>query len=219
MTFSEENYKDILKLLKLQVLDFHTPGNGTVIRHDVDDRIDHSVRMAEIEHSFGVRSTYFILDTAPYWKEDHKLWSKLRKIQDMGHEIGWHNNAVTAWYNDQRRHDLRHYIEQPLKALRIAGLNIRLTASHGDPLCYILEYVNYNCFGFKSETLTRYNGAVYTLKEFGLVQDASHDPHTGYLSDSGGNWSLDPHETIMKWVEMAGKQRNQALFHPQHWQI
>lgn len=218
MQFSKSNYTDILKLLKTQFVDFHTPGDGTVLRHDTDDDLQNSLLMAEIESSHGVKSTYFILDTAPYWQPlDSSMWEKLRAIQDMGHEIGWHNNAVTAWIKDGKKNNLGHYIKTPLCLMRDNGLHVNLTAAHGDPLCYELKYVNYNCFGFTSPKLFGYEVPVYDMKEFGLVQDAIHDPHTGYLSDSGGKWSADPLSVLIGWK--TSKQRNQLLIHPQWWTL
>ena len=69
-----------------------------LLRHDVDDLLERSVAMAELQHKCGVKATYFILDTAPYWNPANPdMWLKINRIAELGHEIAWHNNVLTRW--------------------------------------------------------------------------------------------------------------------------
>src|SRR5205085_4117064 len=70
-------------------------GAGDVaLRHDVDSRLDSALELAGVEHDRGLRATYFVLHTAPYW-DDAELVPKLRGLQELGHEVGFHNDLVT----------------------------------------------------------------------------------------------------------------------------
>src|SRR5437016_12309970 len=66
------------------------------LRHDVDSRLDSALRLARLEHERGLRATYFVLHTAPYWDRDD-LVARVRDLQELGHEVGFHNDLLTAW--------------------------------------------------------------------------------------------------------------------------
>ena len=66
------------------------------LRHDCDNVIGPAVQLAEWEAEHGIRSTYFILHTAPYWQEKETLVAALDAIADCDHEIGFHLNAITV---------------------------------------------------------------------------------------------------------------------------
>ena len=61
------------------------------LRHDVDFSLDHAVHMAELEHTNGYHSTFYILMHSEHYNPLSKNnMYKIRYIQTLGHEIGWH---------------------------------------------------------------------------------------------------------------------------------
>lgn len=64
------------------------------LRHDVDFRIEWALELAEKEHDAGINSTYFMLHTMPYFYQDDFI-DICKKIQDMGHEVGFHNSIIS----------------------------------------------------------------------------------------------------------------------------
>jgi peptidoglycan/xylan/chitin deacetylase (PgdA/CDA1 family) len=66
-------------------------GSYVILRHDVDYSVVKALEMAEVEHAEGVRSTWFVLLTSPYYSllaEDQ--FRALKQIAALGHEIGLH---------------------------------------------------------------------------------------------------------------------------------
>lgn len=62
-----------------------------ILRHDVDFSLSHALKMAALEHSHGVQSTYFILLHSPSYNpltEDTK--NTVKAILELGHELGLH---------------------------------------------------------------------------------------------------------------------------------
>ena len=60
-----------------------------VLRHDIDRRPGNALRMAELEQELGIQSTYYF--RFPYtFKPDI-----IRKIQALGHEIGYHYEVLS----------------------------------------------------------------------------------------------------------------------------
>ena len=114
------------------------------LRHDIDYSIDVALEMAFWEHRAGLRATYYLLDTAPYW-QDPRLADKCLQHVDFGHEVGLHLNALAKWYAGEIQ-DVEADIMRSLDRLRQAGIEVTGVAAHGDPRCYEGGFVNYWCF-------------------------------------------------------------------------
>ena len=148
---------DTSKYIVLPLNEFRktlNPGKIVIgLRHDVDNDLDLANQFSETESDLGIRSTYFILHTAPYYlanpanMEIHsdKIIPILKSMQNERHfEIGWHNDLVTlqAVYNI----DPVSFLHKELSWLRGNGINIYGTASHGSNYCYTYKYLNYYFF-------------------------------------------------------------------------
>jgi len=138
-------FLDLIKGLNIRLFAdtySETAGNIVNIRHDVDANIQAAVSMAKAEHEAGIKSTYFILDTAQYWRDKAAL---LRALGDItakyGHDIGWHNNFITRCY-ELSEVEAVDITRENIGLLRKFGPVIG-TASHGDRLCHDYHYLNY----------------------------------------------------------------------------
>ena len=118
--------------------------NLIALRHDVDHDIDVALEMGYWEHQRGIRSTYYVLPTAPYWN-DPRLTQKCLQLTEFGHEVGLHLNSMPGWLkgeSDSVEDDLRGALQK----LREGGIEVVGTSPHGDPLCYEQQFINYWCF-------------------------------------------------------------------------
>ena len=207
---------------------FDEPGPGVTLRHDVDNDLEASVMLATIQHELGIKATYFILDTAPYWDvNSDEMWAKIQTIADLGHRIEWHNNTITRalkGYLFDPEKSVKEYALESLNEFRSRGFNVTGSAAHGDSLCREHQYVNWQIFTECvnpahpiSERLTKYlpNFTPFSMKEIGLEWEAYYMPYTEdhYFSEPGGRWKnpvdLDALEDPEK--------RSQILIHPQWW--
>jgi hypothetical protein len=118
--------------------------NAIALRHDVDYDLDFALEMSYWEKQVGIRSTYFLLHTAPYWN-DPRLIDKCLQIQDFGHEIGLHVNVVTEWFNGTYN-DPTQRLDQLLDHLRRGGVSVTGISAHGDRACYENGFINYWLF-------------------------------------------------------------------------
>lgn len=119
------------------------------LRHDVDNKINSSIKFAYREWKYGIRATYYILHTAGYYgvtkhnsfvRSDDLIYY-LKKFQDtFGHEVGWHNDLVTLQvvYN----FDTKAFLREELDWLRSNNINVYGTAAHGRDYCYKYHYLN-----------------------------------------------------------------------------
>lgn len=68
---------------------------AVILRHDVEDNYPHALRFAQIQHSLGIRGTYYfrLFPLA----ENEKI---IKQIVALGHEIGYHYDDLTECKGD-----------------------------------------------------------------------------------------------------------------------
>jgi hypothetical protein len=127
------------------------PGGITCsIRHDVDGDIRAALSQAELEARHGVRSTYYILHTGPYYgRFDQGVFRRhgcmailYRAIQTLGHEIALHTDGLGVY--QQHGIDGAEALRMELEWLRSEGLDVVGTAAHNSASVYGAE--NYAIF-------------------------------------------------------------------------
>jgi hypothetical protein len=193
----------------------HDPG-VIGLRHDCDNVILPAVDMAAWEAARGIRATYYILHTAPYWEDKTLLRRSLERIAECGHEIGIHNDAITVALETGR--DAAEVLHEAVAELRGYGHTIRSTVAHGNALCGVHRYVNDELFSECRRKvygdISRLNISTYPLAAFDLDFDANWLRRGDYLSDSGGEWS-QPFDTVAAAWPARGQLH--MLLHPDWW--
>jgi hypothetical protein len=169
------------------VLQLQTNGlvnDVVILRHDVDRRPIFAVRMAEYEHRLDVRSSYYFRCDS----KGHFPCDAVRKIADLGHEVGFHYECLSRCSGD-RAAALAQFRMQ-LEAFRqIAPCNT--VAMHGAPFSL---YSNQDLLIHES------------LRDYGLLADAvlSLDHLTlAYFTDTGGRWQASPTHNMRDHVGVA----------------
>lgn len=199
------------------------------LRHDVDRRLKSAVTLARLEHAAGLRATYFVLHTAAYWQQN-SLVSTLRALQDdLGHEVGWHNDLVTL--QCVLGVDACGYLQGELARLRRAGIRVSGVSAHGSPHCYRLGYHNNYFFTDFPERFPEFpnDTVVHTesgdcpipkarLADFGFEYEAYHLDDNLYFSDS----SFDErerrwHPKDLDLDALSPGDKVIILIHPCHW--
>lgn len=95
MDFTTRKYKELLLSLQQQGYQFITfeqyctqnkpTGQWVILRHDVDRKPQNSLATAQIEHSLGIRASYYFRIVP-----DSNQPEYIRQIAALGHEIGYH---------------------------------------------------------------------------------------------------------------------------------
>ena len=97
MEFTYHSYRFLLKLLMengYAFSDYKSYQNFprcVIMRHDIDSVPKAALPLAEIEKELGISSTWFVLLTSDFYNPmAPSALSVLRKLREMGHEIGLH---------------------------------------------------------------------------------------------------------------------------------
>lgn len=191
-------------------------GDGALaLRHDVDSRLDSALELATLEAERHLRATYFVLHTAPYWDESDLLPS-LQRLQELGHEVGFHNDLVTL----ERVHgvDVADYAPRVLERLRGGGIDVVGAAAHGSPWCHRLGFHNNYVFKGWDEPVPGFPSVDVRTKldpaALGLEYEAYHVERDVYFSDAAFHAGRRAHP--MSFRPAAGE-RAIVLVHPCHW--
>ncbi len=115
------------------------------IRHDVDVDIRAGLMCAELEHQYGIRTTYFILHTVWYYgyvqngifHRHDSMINVYKRIQDLGHEVALHTDPLML-YQDHKIDGARA-LENELSWLRSHGIKITGSVGHNGATTYGAE--------------------------------------------------------------------------------
>lgn len=97
MEFTYTAYCGLLDLLRqggyafTDYHDYQANPRCVILRHDIDNSLSQALRLAEIEAEEGVKSTWFVLLRTDFYNPASAASQKaLRRIRELGHEIGLH---------------------------------------------------------------------------------------------------------------------------------
>ena len=140
-----------------------------ILRHDVDRKVDRALAMAQLESRLNLQSTYYFRTTSGVFKPEI-----IRQISDLGHEIGYHYEAL-----DNAKGDVDIAIDifsHELDRFREI-VDVKTACMHGNPLkrwsnMDIWEKYNFEDFGIIGEP--------YLTIDYSKVM---------YLTDTGRAWN------------------------------
>ena len=192
------------------------PEEKTVmLRHDVDDRKEHSLLFAQLQHERGIQGTYYFRMVPQSFDE-----GVIREIHAMGHEVGYHYEDMDFAKGDPHR--AIQLFEKHLERLR-SIVPVSTICMHGSPQSNydnkdVWKYYDYRGFGIIGEP--------YFEIDFRKVF---------YLTDTGRRWDgykvsvrdkVEPHHRLVfrSTPEIIQALRSGAMpdqvmfnFHPQRW--
>ncbi len=128
------------------------PADGILcgIRHDIDIDVRAALDHAALERRYGVRSTWFVLHTAPYYGDfadgqflrHGSMRAVYRRLQDEGHEVALHTDPLLIYQHHGM--DGAQALQEELAWLRAGGIDLCGTTAHNSASVYGAE--NFSVF-------------------------------------------------------------------------
>jgi len=185
MDFTLTTYRRLLTTLQTGGYTFqpfrdylqHPAQKTVILRHDVDKLPENALKMAQLEHSLGVHSTYFFRTVNKVWDEQ-----SIGQIAEMGHEIGYHYENLSAT-NGNYEKAIADFETQLEKLRRLYP--VQTICVHGSPLSK-----------WDSKMLWEYPqgaGQVYDYRAYGILGEPYFDidyNEVFYLTDTGRQWNI-----------------------------
>jgi len=140
-----------------------------ILRHDVDKRPKNALKMAQLENSLGIKSSYYFRIV-----KSSNDPSTIKKIVSLGHEIGYHYEDLTIAKGDYEK--AIKLFENNLNYFR-EFYDVKTVVCHGSPLTKwnnkdIWDRFNYKDFNILAEP--------YIDIDFNKIL---------YLTDTGRSWN------------------------------
>lgn len=147
-----------------------------LLRHDVDLKPENSLSTAKLEHSLGIKGTYYLRIIPQTLKPDI-----IKEIANLGHEIGYHYEDMDLVHADNldKHIDLAYQSFQKNLDILRKIVPINTICMHGSPRA---KYDNKIIW-------TKYN-----YRDLGLIGEPYFDIDFNeflYLTDTGRRWNGD----------------------------
>ena len=138
--FTYDRYRQLLQELIDVERNFTTYGDtietgDVLLRHDVDLSVERAVRMAEIEASKDVQSTYFLLVSSQMYNVlNDEIRERISRIRSLGHNIGLHFSTHQYYDEDPGNEPLTDQVETERQILKLAtGVSVDTVSFHIPP--------------------------------------------------------------------------------------
>jgi len=151
---------------------------GFFFRHDVDISLKKAVEMAEFESKNGIKSTYYILLSSPYYNAlEAENLQRIRTLRELGMGIGLHyDNSIKVQDANQCCSEI--IIQLGMLQHHIGELEEKSVTFH-KPLRGV-----------------DINGETVNLLNLSNIYSPNFDRRFKYISDSGHNWRENPYDII-----------------------
>jgi len=202
--FTFNHYKDTLhlalskkyKFLKCEQYNLIKEYDKVIImRHDIDFSLDNALKFAQIENELGIFSTYFIRLHSKYYNSlEYNSYNIIKSIQDLGHEIGLHQEPDFSLLSPNPN----KYLKQEIKAFNLLfQTQIKGISTH-EPLRTGIQVTPLNISEFNLEYESYFPMFTQQMK---------------YISDSGARWREGD---MFEWIKK-DKDKLYILTHPFWW--
>lgn len=182
--FTHDAYKEYLEIIKLNysnILRFDEyflsdpkPDSFCIIRHDVDRKPENALKLAKLEKTMEIQSTYYFRA-----KRHTFITEIISEIADYGHEIGYHYENLS-----DTNGNVELALENFKKNLMLFRdiYPVKTCAMHGRPF---KPFNNIDLWKIS-------NNHNLLLNDHGIVGDVFLDidyTDIAYINDTGRNWS------------------------------
>jgi len=178
LDFTVKKYYDLCKVIKqynYSTLTFKdyliknvTQQRTIILRHDIDRKPLNALALAKIENEFDIQSTYYFRYNKHVFQPEI-----IRKIKDMGHEIGYHYEVLSKSNGNYKK--AIDIFQNELNEFR-NYYDVKTICMHGSP---ISKYDNRDIW------------KIYNFKDYGIIGEAylSVNENLSYFSDTGRSWN------------------------------
>lgn len=180
-----------------------------IIKHDVESKPEKALKISKIEHSFGIKATYYVHS---FFLRNPKNVAILKEIISLGHEVGYHYDVLDS-NNGDKNNAIKEFRES-LSFFAENGFTIKTICPHGNPLKKRVGYSSNKDFFLDNEIRKLFNNIVDVYitfpdmldKDYLYVTDAKYayfyrDAKTTKTDATEKLLPLDGKDDIIKMIQ------------------
>lgn len=152
-----------------------------VLKHDIENTVPRAYKLAEIEHKYGHRGSYY---AHAYLLDDPKNVELLQKMQAMGHEISYHYDVMDSSHGNLEK--AMAEFEQNRQRFESLGFPLKTVCQHGNPVVERVGYTSNRDFFRSKAVQERYPDIADIMVNY---KECYHTDYT-YYSDAGRKFNL-----------------------------
>lgn len=158
-----------------------------VLKHDVETNVKKAFRIAEIEHKYDHRGSYYV---QAYLLKDRKNIALLQQMQAMGHEISYHYDVLDSCKGDMDL-AMQEYADN-VALFESNGFPVETVCQHGNPVVERRGYSSNRDFYRNERVQAAYPHTADIMVDFPAKANVKYL----YFSDAGRQFQLiyDPLE-------------------------
>ena len=108
-----------------------------VLKHDIEDAVPKALQLAEIEHKYGHRGSYY---AHAHLLNNPKNVKMLMRMKEMGHEISYHYDVMDS--NHGNIDEAIQEFDCNIKKFKNLGFQIKTVCQHGNPIVERIGYTS-----------------------------------------------------------------------------
>lgn len=180
-----------------------------IIKHDVESKPEKALKISKIEHSFGIKATYYVHS---FFLRNPKNIAILKEIISLGHEVGYHYDVLDS--NDGDKNNATKEFRESLSFFAENGFTIKTVCPHGNPLKKRVGYSSNKDFLLDTKIRELFNNIVDVYitfpdmldKDYLYVTDAKYayfyrDAKTTKTDATEELLPLDGKDDIIKMIQ------------------
>lgn len=152
-----------------------------ILKHDVETSLVKALKLAEIEHKYSHKGTYYIQG---YLLESKRNIKIMNKIQKLGHEVSYHHDVMDSNKGNIEKAELE--FKEYCELFKRNGFDIITVCQHGNPIIERKGYTSNRDFFRNSEIANRYNHVSEIMVNF----KSRIKTNFKYVSDAGYGWKI-----------------------------
>ncbi len=147
------------------------------IKHDVETNVEKAEQLAKIEYKYGIQATYYVQADLLQGNIE-----KLKKIQNMGHEVTYHYDVLDA--NNGNFDVASDEFAKIIKAFAFYGFEVRTVCPHGNPIVIRDGWSSNKDFFRDKSIVEKFPNILDMVVQLPNILSDTY----AYISDTGYGW-------------------------------
>jgi hypothetical protein len=220
LDFTVDKYKQLCQAmlnyeiltLKEYLLREDLPDKYIILRHDVDRKPRNALVIVAIEKEFGIRATYYFRMGRGTFKPEI-----IRKIASMGHEVGYHYEALDKARGDCQK-AIKIFQDELEEFKKIA--DVKTICMHGNPLTkwdnrHLWQRYDFRHYGILGEAYLSLGNKVYYLTDTSRSWNSKNRVKDRLYEELQIN--VKTTDELIRLVGAGSLTRIYILIHPERW--